>query len=82
MKGAPEEAAAKAASRVRLEKPYEYKRKAHEEQTTFNAMVQEAVKEAADALEEATDSPAVQRAKAALQEGERLLWGERGMFAT
>ena len=45
MKGAQEEAAAKAASRVRLEKPYEYKRKAHEEQATFNTKIQEAVKE-------------------------------------
>ena len=59
MKGAQEEAATKAASRVRLEKPYQYKRKAHEEQTTFNTKVQEAVKEATDALEEATDSPAL-----------------------
>ena len=32
IKGAQEEAASKAASRVRREKPYDYKKKAHEEQ--------------------------------------------------
>ena len=41
IKGAQEEAAAKAAKRVRHEKPYDYK-KAHEEQATFNAKVQDA----------------------------------------
>ena len=39
MKGAQEEAVAKAASRVRHEKPYDYKKKAHEEQATFNEKV-------------------------------------------
>ena len=69
MKGAQEEAAAKAASRVRREKPYQYKKKAHEEQATFNDKLTEAIKDASTALEEAADSPAVTRARAALQEG-------------
>ena len=68
-KGAQEEAA-KAAKRVRHEKPYDYKKKAHEEQATFNAKVQDALKEATDALE---DSPAIQRAKTAVEEGKHLL---------
>ena len=61
-KGAQEEAA-KAAKRVRHEKPYDYKKKAHEEQATFNAKVQDALKEATDALDDTADSPAIQRAK-------------------
>ena len=68
-----EEAATKAANRVRRDKPYAYKKKAHEEQATFNEKVQEAVREAHEALETATDSPAVQRAKTALQQGSTLL---------
>ena len=44
MKGAQEEAVAKAASRVQREKPYDYKKKAHEEQAIFNEKVQDAVK--------------------------------------
>ena len=54
---------------MRRDKPYAYKKKAHEEQATFNEKVQEAVREAHEALETATDSPAVQRAKTALQPG-------------
>ena len=73
MKETQEEAAAKAASRVRREKPYEYKKKAHEEQATFNEKVRESVREAQDALETAADSPAIERAKAALQQGSALL---------
>jgi hypothetical protein len=73
IKGAQEEAASKAASRVRREKPYDYKKKAHEEQATFNGKLEEAVKEASAALEEVADSPALRRAKAALREGEALL---------
>ena len=69
LKEAQEEAATKAANRVRRDKPYAYKKKAHEEQATFNEKVQEAVQEAHEALETATDSPAVQRAKTALQQG-------------
>ena len=73
MKGAQEEAAAKAASRVHLEKPYQYKKKTHEEQAIFNDKLTEAIKEASTTLKEAADSPAVTRAKAALQEGAALL---------
>ena len=48
--------AAKAAKRVRHEKPYDYK-KAHEEQATFNAKVQDALKEATDALDDTARDP-------------------------
>ena len=68
-----EEAAAKAASRVRRERPYAFKKKAHEEQATFNDRVQDAIREATTALDGTTDSPAVQRARTALKEGETLL---------
>ena len=68
-KGAQEEAA----KRVRHEKPYDYKKKAHEEQATFNAKVQDALKEATDALDDTADSPAIQRAKTAVEEGKHLL---------
>ena len=73
IKGAQEEAAAKAAKRVRHEKPYDYKKKAHEEQATFNAKVQDALKEATDALDDTADSPAIQRAKTTVEEGKHLL---------
>ena len=69
IKGAQEEAAAKAASRVRHEKPYEYK-KSHEEQAMFNA---KALKEATDALDDTADSPAILWAKTAVKEGKHLL---------
>ena len=78
MKEAQEEAATKAANRVRRDKPYDYK-KTREEQASFNEKVQEAVREVRDALETATDSPAVQRAKTALQQGSALL-DERQKF--
>ena len=67
---AQEEAATKAVNRVRRDKPYDFKKRAHEEQASFNEKVQEAVGEASEALETATDSPAVQRA---LQQGSALL---------
>ena len=70
---AQEEAATKAVNRVRHDKPYDFKKRAHEEQASFNEKVQEAVGEASEALETATDSPAVQRAKAVLQQGSALL---------
>ena len=73
LKEAQEEAATKAANRVRRDKPYAYEKKAHEEQATLNEKVQEAVREAHEALETATDSPAVQWAKTALQQGSTLL---------
>ena len=73
IKEAQEEAATKAANRVRRDKPYGYKKKGHEEQAAFNDGVQDIMKEADDALEAATDAPAIQRAKAALQKGTALL---------
>lgn len=56
----------KAANCVRREKPYAFKKKAHEEQASFNKKVHDVVEEARDALETATDSLAVQWATAAL----------------
>ena len=73
LKGTQEEAAAKVASRVRRERPYAFKKKAHEEQATFNDRVQDAIRETTTALDGATDSSAVQRARTALKEGETLL---------
>lgn len=69
LKGANEKAAAKAASCIRREKPYEFKKKAHEEQETFN----DTIKEAATALKGTTDSLAIQRVMAALKVSELLL---------
>ena len=40
---AQDEAATKAVNRVRRQKPYEFKRKAREEQAHFNAQVEESV---------------------------------------
>ena len=60
MQDAQEEAATKAANRVRRDKPYDCKRKSHEEQASFNEKVQDVVKEARDALEAVADSPAIQ----------------------
>ena len=70
---AQDEAATKAINRVRREKPYEFKRKAHEEQARFNAQVEESVQEAQDALATMDDSPSLQRAHEALEKGARLL---------
>ena len=56
-------------------------KRAHEEQASFNEKVQEAVGEASEALETATDSPAVQRAKAALQQGSALLAERQKLIA-
>ncbi len=46
-----EEAAAKVLKRVRREKPYAYKRKGNEEQSTFNEQVAEKIAEAQSAVE-------------------------------
>jgi exonuclease VII large subunit len=47
---AQDEAATKAVSKMRHDKPYEYKKKSHEEQARFNAQVEETVQEAQEAL--------------------------------
>ena len=70
---AQDEAATKAVNRVRNDKPYHYKKKAHEEQARFNAQVVESVQEAHDAFAAIEDSPAIQRARDALGKGARLL---------
>ena len=58
---------------MRHDKPYEFKKKAHEEQARFNTQVQESVQEAHDALATIEDSPALLRAQEALEKGARLL---------
>ena len=70
---AQDEAATKAVNRVQNDKPYHYKKKAHEEQARFNAQVEESVQEAHDAFAAIEDSPAIQRARDALGKGARLL---------
>ena len=70
---AQDEAATKAVNRVRNDKPYHYKKKAHEEQARFNAQVEESVQEAHDAFAAIEDSPVIQRARDALGKGARLL---------
>ena len=70
---AQDEAATKAVNRMRHDKPYEFKKKAHEEQARFNTQVQESVQEAHDALATIEDSPALLRAQEALEKGGRLL---------
>ena len=70
---AQDEVATKAVNRVRNDKPYHYKKKAHEEQARFNAQVEESVQEARDAFAVIEDSPAIQRARDALGKGARLL---------
>ena len=70
---AQDEAATKAVNRVQREKPYEFKRKPHEEQARFNAHFEESVREAQHALATVDDSPSLQRAQEALEKGTRLL---------
>ena len=70
---AQDEAATKAVNRVRNDKPYHYKKKAHEEQACFNVQVEESVQEAHDAFAAIEDSSAIQRARDALGKGVRLL---------
>ena len=70
---AQEEAATKAAKCVRHDKPYTYKKKAHEEQAQFNAQVQGTIQEAQDAFAAVESSPALHRAQEALERGARLL---------
>ena len=70
---AQDEAATKAVNRVRNDKPYHYKKKALEEQACFNAQVEESVQDAHDAFAAIEDSPAIQRAREALEKGARLL---------
>ena len=70
---AHDDAAAKAVNRVRHEKPYAYKKKAHEEQARFNGKVKESIQEAQVALANLEESAALQRAQEALEKGAKLL---------
>ena len=77
---AQNEATTKAVKRVQREKPYEFKRKAHEEQARFNAQIEESVREAQHALATVDDSPSLQRAQEALEKGTRLLAGRQKLI--
>ena len=70
---AQDEAATKAVNRVRNDRPYQYKKKAHEEQARSNAQVEESVQEAHDALATIEDSQVLQCTREALEKGARLL---------
>ena len=70
---AQDEAATKAINRVRNDKPHHYKKKALVEQACFNAQVEESVQDAHDAFAAIVDSPAIQRAREALEKGARFL---------
>ena len=70
---AQDEAVTKADKCVWREKPYELKRRAHEEHTRFNPQVEESVQEAQDALANINDSLSFQHAHEALEKGARLL---------
>ena len=70
---AQDNAAAKAVSRVRHEKSYPYKKKSHEEQARFNNEVEQCIHEAQEGMAAVEESPALKRAKEALEKGARLL---------
>ena len=58
---------------MRHDKLYDFKKKAHEEQARFNSQVEEALQEAQEALTALDETPALQRARDALEKGGRLL---------
>ena len=70
---AQDEAATKAVHRMRHDKPFEYKKKAHGEQARFNVQVEETVQEAQEALSTLEEAPALQHTQEALEKGARLL---------
>ena len=70
---AQDDAAAKAVTRVQLEKPYAYKKKAHEEQARFNDQVSACIREAQEGIATHDETPAQKLAQEALEKGARLL---------
>ena len=80
VKRAQEEATSKVIARAHQEKPFVYKKKSHDEQARFNHSVEVKIAEVQDALDEADESPAVLRAKQALEEGKRLLSGRQKLI--
>ena len=70
---AQDEAATKVVSKMWHDKPYEYKKKSHEEQARFNAQVEETIQEAQEALTALEETPSLQLARDALEKGARLL---------
>ena len=68
-----DEVASKALKKVKLDKPFVFKRKGNEEQATFNSKVESAVTEAQTELEGIPTSPAINRAQEALKRGIKLL---------
>ena len=73
VKRGQEEAAAKAVKRARQERPYSFKKKGNEEQSVFNAKVEEALLETEVELAGVESTPALERAKASVEEGKRLI---------
>ena len=61
-----DEAATKAVNKMRHDKPYDFKKKAHEEQARFNSQVEETLQEAQESLTALDETPALQRARDAL----------------
>jgi len=58
---------------MKLDKAPTFKKKAHEKQYCFNGTVKDKVQEAQTALNQST--PALEKAKSALTEGEKLIHG-------
>ena len=61
------------AKRMKLDKAPTFKKKAHDKQYCFNDTVKDKVQEAQTALNQST--PALEKAKSALTEGEKLIHG-------
>ena len=61
------------AKRMKLDKAPTFKKKAHEKQYCFNETVKDKIQEARTALNQST--PALEKAKSALTEGEKLIHG-------
>ena len=68
-----DEVASKALKKVKLDKPFTYRRKGNEEQATFNSKVESAVAEAQAELDSIPTSPVVVRAQEALKRGTKLI---------
>ena len=63
----------KAVTRAQLEKPYNYKKKAHEEQARFNDQVSACIREPQGSIATNDETPAQKRAQEALEKGAQLL---------
>ena len=68
-----EEAACKALKRVRVEKPFSFRRKGNEEQAVFNDRVEEAISDTQAELATVRSMPAIEKMREALKKGAQLL---------